>query len=177
VARDAAEWTDPIDYVRRDSIPAPLGLLGFCAAGLVAAWILWTARGLRSARGAAYVSALLLFVWGVLTIGVHDNHNHPLFLLLVATGLGTPHLKNLGFMAATSTLLGSLCLHGLGRYYGPQWRPVMPLADAVARMRMAAGFDLTLLLSVVNCALLVLALARFRTTLAALEEKPIPATV
>jgi hypothetical protein len=118
------------------------------------------------------VSALLLFVWGVLTIGVHDNHNHPLFLLLVATGLGTVHLRNFSFLAATSTLLGSVCLHGLGRYYGPQWRPVMPLADSVARMRMAAGFDLTLLLSLVNCALLVLALVRLKSTLATLEERP-----
>ncbi len=68
--------------------------------------------------------------WGVLTIGVHDNHNHPLFLLLVATGLRTPFLRVFTAAAATSTLLGSVCLHGLGRYYGTQWRSVLPLADS-----------------------------------------------
>ncbi len=169
VMRDKAEWADPIDYVRRDSIALPLGLLGFVAAGLVAAWVLYQARRIASPRSALYVSALLLFAWGVLTIGVHDNHNHPLFLLLVATGLGTPFLRRFAFAAATSTLLGSVCLHGLGRYYGTQWRAVLPLADTVARLRMAAGFDLTLLLSVLNCVLLGVALWRLRPTLENLE--------
>lgn len=169
VMREKAEWADPIDYVRRDSIDLPLGLFGFIAAGLVAAWILYQARRIATPRSAVYVSALLLFVWGVLTIGVHDNHNHPLFLLLVATGLGTPFLRGFALMAATSTLLGSVCLHGFGRYYGTQWRAVLPLADSVARLRMAAGFDLTLVLGLVNCALLVVALWRLKPTLEALE--------
>jgi hypothetical protein len=169
VVRDKAEWADPIDYVRRDSIDLPLGLFGFIAAGLVAVWILYRARRITAPRSAVYVSALLLFVWGVLTIGVHDNHNHPLFLLLVATGLGTPFLRRFAFAAATSTLLGSVCLHGFGRYYGIQWRAVLPLADTVARLRMAAGFDLTLLLSLVNCVLLAVALWRLKPTLEDLE--------
>jgi hypothetical protein len=169
VLREKAEWADPIDYVRRDAFTQPLGLIGFLAAGLVAAWILFLARRIRNPRSVAYVSALLLFVWGVLTIGVHDNHNHPLFLLLVATGLASPFLRGFTLVAATSTLLGSVCLHGLGRFYGPQWRTVLPLADSVARLRMAAGFDLTLILSVVNCALLLVALRRLRQTLAELE--------
>jgi hypothetical protein len=172
VIREKAEWADPIDYVRRDSIDAPLGLFGFIAAGLVAAWILYQARRITTPRSAVYVSALLLFVWGVLTIGVHDNHNHPLFLLLVATGLGTPFLRGFALAAATSTLLGSVCLHGLGRYYGAQWRAVLPLADSVARLRMAPGFDLTLLLGVVNSVLLGIALWRLKPTLESLETKP-----
>ena len=169
VLREKAEWADPIDYVRRDSFSLPLGLIGFTAAGLVAAWILFKARAIQSPRSAVYVSGLLLFVWGVLTVGVHDNHNHPLFLLLVATGLGTPFLRRFSAVAAITTLLGSICLHGFGRYYGPQWRPVLPIADAVARVRMAAGFDLTLVLSVVNCFLLAVALARLESTLRDLE--------
>ena len=169
VLREKAEWADPIDYVRRDSIDWPLGLIGFIAAGLVAAWVLYQARRITTPRSAVYVSAVLLFAWGVLTIGVHDNHNHPLFLLLVATGLGTPFLRGFAFAAATSTLLGSVCLHGFGRYYGIQWRSVLPLADTVARLRMAAGFDLTLVLGVVNCLLLGLALWRLKPTLEGLE--------
>ena len=169
VLRGKAEWADPIDYVRRDAFTLPLGLVGFLAAGLVAAWILFVSRRIRNPRSVVYVSALLLFVWGVLTIGVHDNHNHPLFLLLVATGLGTRFLRGFAFAAATSTLLGSICLHGLGRYYGPQWRTVLPFADSVARLRMAAGFDLTLVLVLVNCLLLVVALWRLKPTLEKLE--------
>lgn len=172
VAAGKAEWADPIDYVRRDSIALPLGLIGFIAAGLVALWILGLSRRITTPRAAAYVSALLLFAWGVLTIGVHDNHNHPLFLLLVATGLGTPFLRGFALTAATSTLLGSVCLHGLGRYYGAQWKTVLPLADSVARLRMAAGFDLTLLLGIVNCALLAVALWRLKPTLESLEKEP-----
>ena len=169
VMKDKAEWADPIDYVRRDSIDWPLGLIGFIAAGLVAAWILYRSRRISNPRSVVYVSALLLFVWGVLTIGVHDNHNHPLFLLLVATGLGTPFLRWFSAAAATSTLLGSVSLHGLGRYYGTQWRAVLPIADSVARIRMVLGFDLTLLLSVINCVLLGVALWRLNRTLEELE--------
>jgi predicted membrane protein len=169
VMRGRAEWADPIDYVRRDSIALPLGLIGFAAAALVAGFVLYQARRVTTSRSAAYVSALLLFIWGVLTIGVHDNHNHPLFILLVATGLGTPFLRRFAFAAATSTLLGSLCLHGLGRYYGTQWRAVLPVADAVARLRMSAGFDFTLVLVVVNSVLLGVALRRLKATLRELE--------
>ena len=169
VMKNKAEWADPIDYVRRDSIDWPLGLLGFVAAGLAALWILYQARRISNPRSVVYVSALLLFVWGVLTIGVHDNHNHPLFLLLVATSLRTPFLRAFSAAAATSTLLGSLCLHGLGRYYGTQWRAVLPIADSVARLRMAMGFDLTLVLSVLNCVLLGVALWRLARTLEELE--------
>ena len=165
-----AEWADAIDYVRRDVFALNLGLIGFLAAGLAASWVLFVARHIRAPQSAVYVGALLLFIWGVLTIGVHDNHNHPLFLLLVATGLQTAFLRRFALAAATSTLLGSICLHGLGRFYGVEWRAFAPIADAVARLRMAFGFDLTLLLSVVNCILLVIALRRLRQTLAELER-------
>jgi hypothetical protein len=173
VFREKAEWPDPIDYVRRDSFEMPLGLIGFAAAGLAAGWIVFCARHIRRPETALYVGALLLFVWGILTVGVHDNHNHPMFLLLVATGLGTPLLRRFTAVAATATLLGSVCLHGFGRYYGTQWRAVLPFADAVARIRMLPGFDLTLVLSVVNSLLLVLALVRLKSTLVDLEG-PLP---
>jgi hypothetical protein len=169
VARDLAGWRDPIDYVRRDDFAVPVGLIGFAAAGLAGAWILFQSRRIADPRSMAYVGALLLFDWGLLTIGVHDNHNHPLFLLLVATGLGTGSLRAFTATAATTTLVGSLCLHGLGRFYGPQWRSVLPLADAVAGLRMSLGFDLTVVLSLVNCLLFLAALFRLKRTLLELE--------
>lgn len=169
VRRDLAGWGDPIDYVRRDAFALPLGGIGFAAAALAFGWILFRARRIANPRSVAYVSALLLFVWGLLTVGVHDNHNHPLFLLLVATGLGTAFLRGFAASLATSTLLGSLCLHGLGRFYGTQWKSVLPLADAVARWRMAPGFDLTMVLSLVNCLLFAAAMFRLKRTLSELE--------
>ena len=170
VRRDLAGWRDSVEYMPRSDIDLPAGLIGFAATGLIFLWILSQSRQFTRPRTVAYVSALLLLVWGVLTVGVHDNHNHPLFLLLVGTGLGTPFLRGLTGVAATSTLLGSLCLHGLGRFYGSQWRQVLPLADSVSRMRMGLGFDLTLILAVVNSVLLVAALLRLKKTLAELEE-------
>ena len=169
VLHGQAEWTDPVDYIRRDAVSWPLGLIGFMAMGLAAAWILHCARAVRTPRAAAYVGALLLLSWGALTIGAHDNHNHPLFLLLVGTGLGSGFLRGLSAAAATSTLIGATCLHGLGRFYGPQWKAVLPVSDGLVRMRMAPGFDLTLILSVVNTAVLVFALARLKRTIAELE--------
>jgi hypothetical protein len=171
VSRGHAGWRDPIDYVRLDDFAPPLALIGFIAAGLVAGWVLFQARRITHPRSVVYVSALLLFIWGALTIGVHDNHNHPLFLLLVATGLRTPFLRSFTLIAATSTLLGSICLQGLGRFYGPQWKSVLPIADSAARLRMAAGFDLTLVLALVNSALLVFALWRLKPTLRELETR------
>ena len=171
VSRGHAEWRDPVDYVRLDDFALPLGLIGFIAAGLVAGWVLYQARRITHPRSVVYVSALLLFIWGVLTIGVHDNHNHPLFLLLVATGLGSPFVRSFTATAATSTLLGSICLHGLGRFYGARWKSILPFADSAARLRMAAGFDLTLVLALVNCALLASALWRLKQTLRELEDQ------
>ena len=170
VRRDLSGWGDSVEYMPRNDIAIPGGLIGFTATGLIFLWILYESRRCTKPRTVAYVSALLLFVWGVLTVGVHDNHNHPLFLLLVGTGLSTPFLRGLAGVAATSTLLGSLCLHGLGRFYGSQWRRVLPLADSVSQMRMAPGFDLTLILALVNTVLLVVALVRLRRTLAELES-------
>ena len=170
VVHDGVDWSSPVAYARRDAFEAPLGLVGFVGAGVLAGWILWTARALKRMTTAAYVSALLLFVWGLLTVGVHDNHNHPMFLLLAGTGLAVPFVRNFSLVAAITTLLGSICLHGLGRYYGAQWRPILPLADTIARMRMALGFDLTLLLAALNVALLVIALARLRGTIEQLEN-------
>lgn len=172
VRRGLAHWTDPVAYVRLDDFDLPLSLMGFSAAGLAFGFVVYEARRMTRPRSAAYVGALLLFIWGVFTIGVHDNHNHPLFLLLVATGLSTNFLRIFTGLAATSTLLGSVCLHGLGRFYGPQWKSILPLADQAARLRMAAGIDLTLLLALVNTILLAAALVRFRQTLGELEALP-----
>jgi len=174
VNRGLAGWRDPIDYVLRTDFELPLGLIGLATAALAGSWILWTARRATGPRAAAYTAALLLFAWSLLTVGVHDNHNHAMFLLLMATGLATRFLRVWIALLATSTMLGSLCLHGLGRFYGPQWRGVLPITEAVSGLRMAAGFDLTMVLSVLNTALFLAALVRLRRTLLELQP-PSPA--
>lgn len=154
-----------IDYVRRDAFPLPAGILGFAAFGAAAAFALRRARGTLNARQACLVAASLLFVWGLLTVGAHDNHNHPLFLLLVATGLGSGFLRRFTLALATSTLLGSVALHGIGRFYGPEWRAILPIAEAAEALRTAIGFDMTFALAVLNVALFVWLLANLREEL------------
>jgi hypothetical protein len=151
-----------IDYVRRDAFPWPAGALGFVAFGAAAAFALGRLRGVASARQACLLAATLLFAWGFVTVGAHDNHNHPLFLLLAGTGLGSPFLRRFTLALATTTLLGSVALHGIGRFYGGDWRGVSRVAEAAEALRMSAGFDLTLALALVNAALAVWLLRRLR---------------
>lgn len=155
VATGRAGWAAIVDYVRRDSFPMPAGTIGFVAAGLAAAYVLSKFASGTRREDMCLAGSGLLFVWGMLTVGVHDNHNHPLFLLLLATGLRTRFLRLFALALAVTTFLGSVALHGIGRFYGPQWKPVLRLAEGADHLRMALGFDVTLILVAANTILLV----------------------
>jgi hypothetical protein len=186
VAEGRATLSAEVDYVLREAFPWDAGLLGFILASAFALFVIVIAiRDImrRSGGGSgldqsvrlnlaqtAFAAATLLFAWGLLTVGAHDNHNHPLFLLLCATGLGSPFLRWFTVVLATSTLLGSVALHGIGRFYGPEWRALLPLANAADALRMSLGFDLTLVLAAVNTMLFVWLLARLRNELEALSD-------
>ena len=60
-----------------------------------------SARG-GDARGVT-AGALLVLAYGVCAVGVHENHPHPLFLLLCATGLATARLRLAAPAARSST--------------------------------------------------------------------------
>jgi hypothetical protein len=103
---------------------------------------------------------MLVLAYGVCAVGVHENHPHALFLLLFATGLATRGLRLLTTGCAFVYVANMLMLSGLGRFYGPRYAALEPLVRWVAGLRMAPGFDLTLLLAAVQIALFAWALGR-----------------
>ena len=93
VVRDGAPALGPVRFARldRSAFPArPIGTLLFAAAAV----LVWRAqRGREGATPAVTAGALLVLAYGVCAVGVHENHPHPLFLLLCATGLATARLR------------------------------------------------------------------------------------
>ncbi len=160
VVRDGAPALGPVRFARLDQLgfPArPIGTLLFVAAAVV----VWRhQRGREGATPAVTAGALLVLAYGVCAVGVHENHPHPLFLLLCATGLATARLRLLAAGCALVYVANMLALSGIGRFYGPRYAVLEPLARAAASFRMAAGFDVTLALVVLQVALFAWALAR-----------------
>lgn len=130
------------------SLPAqPLGFLLFALASVP----LLRAQA-TGPCGAALTGAGLLAAYGLLAVGVHENHVHPMFLLLLLTGL--PTLRLVAVLSASSLVfvLGMLCQSGVGRLYG-RFAYYKPFLGAVDALRMAPGFDLSLALAALNLAL------------------------
>ena len=113
------------------------------------------------------------YAYASLAVGVHENHPHAMVLLLLATGLRGRALPLVAAMVAGVYTFNMVLMSGLGRLHGTRYLAIEPLAARVAGWRMAAGFDLTLLLSVADVVLLLVVLIRMRTLL---EEAAIPAT-
>ncbi|HET9318073.1 MAG TPA: hypothetical protein VFQ51_20940, partial [Vicinamibacteria bacterium] len=127
----------------------------------LAAVAIWRAqRGRVGASPACLAGAMLVLAYGVCAVGVHENHPHALFLCLFATGLATRRLRRLAIGCAAVYVANMLLLSGLGRFYGPRYAVIEPLARWVGGLRMALGFDLTLVLAVVQIALFAWALVR-----------------
>jgi hypothetical protein len=170
VAHDGAPAMGQVRFAPLDLLPLParpIGTLLFVAAAIV----VWRAhRGRAGAPAACLAGAMLVLAYGVCAVGVHENHPHALFLLLFATGLTTRGLRLLTVGCASVYVANMLMLSGLGRFYGPRYAIVEPLARAVAGLRMAPGFDLTLVLAVAQVALFAWALLRLRAVLEALPE-------
>jgi hypothetical protein len=160
VALEGAPAMGPVRFAKLDLLPIParpIGTLLFA----VAAVLVWRAhRGRPGESRACLAGAMLVLAYGVCAVGVHENHPHPLFLLLFATGLATRRLRILAGGCAFVYVANMLALSGLGRFYGPRHALLEPLARGVAALRMAPGFDLTLVLAVLQVALFAWALAR-----------------
>lgn len=172
VVRDGAPVLGPVRFARLDqlSFPArPIGTLLFAAA----AALIWRAhRGRAGGTPAVTAGALLVLAYGVCAVGVHENHPHPLFLLLAATGLATARLRVLAAGCALVYVANMLALSGIGRFYGPRYAVLEPFSRAAASFRMAAGFDVTLALVVLQVALFAWALARPPERTAPLPPSP-----
>lgn len=143
-----------VEYGSLGALPFPAPLAGTALFVAAAAYVL-----VRSARVAVLAGALLVFSYGILAVGVHENHPHSMFLAFAATGLYSRRLRVLVSILSTSYLLNMLSLSALGRFYGLRYMALEPLASSVSSLRMVFGFDLTLLLGVLNTTLFVFVLA------------------
>ena len=99
-------------------------------------------------------------------IGVHYNHPHAAYLLLLATGLNSRRLRVLAGGLAVCYFLNLVAMEGLGRFYGLGHVAIEGWIQAGASFRTAPGFDVTLLLAVAQ-------LAMFALLLRALPAEPV----
>jgi hypothetical protein len=162
-------WSAPVQYARIELLPLParsLGTLLFLAA---AAFICLRQRGRRGSGPALLSAALLFFAYGIFAVGVHENHPHPLFLLLLGTGLPTRALRAQFSVAALVYVFNMLAVSGIGRFHGLRHAALEPLLPAVASFRLALGFDVTLLLAFANVVVFCWMLASLGREIRALE--------
>jgi len=160
-AASEAGLSERVEYASIDSLPIPAGIVGTALFCLAAAYVLFTAS-----RAACLAGAALVFAYGTFAMGVHENHPHSMFLAFAATGLFSRRLRALVALLSLSYVLNMLSLSALGRFYGLRYMALEPLAATVASLRMSLGFDLTLLLGVLNTGFFVWLLASLRSEVA-----------
>jgi hypothetical protein len=153
VAEGGADPAGPVRFARLDLLDVPARSLGAILFASAAVFVVWRQRRAAGTGAASLAGAALVFAYGMLAVGVHENHPHPLFLALLATGLATGRLMALAAGAATVYVLNMLCLSGLGRFHGLRYAALEGTVQAVAGLRMSLGFDFTLALAVVNLVL------------------------
>jgi hypothetical protein len=156
----------PVRYARVDVLDFPASLLGTALFAVAAGFVVLRQRRFKGPGPAALAGAALFFSYSMLAIGVHENHPHPLFLILLASGLGSRALKLIAAVGSSSYVLNMLALSGLGRFYGLRYLALEPLWGSLGGLRMALGFDLTLGLALVNGVLFVALLASLKKDLA-----------
>jgi hypothetical protein len=148
-------FTDRIEYATLDAVGFPAGVLGTASFLAALAFVLRRAPKSPFLAGAGSVLA-----YGVMALGVHENHPHPMFLAFLATGLRSRRLRAIAGLLAASYVLNMLALSGIGRFYGLRYLDVESLAAAVSSLRMGLGFDLTLALAILNTVLFAVFLAQ-----------------
>jgi hypothetical protein len=159
VQRGVDSIAGPVSYAHVSLAGFPVRSLATLLFAL-AAFVVVRAQ-LRETRGpaeraaaACEAGAALFLLYGFFAIGVHENHPHPLFLMLFATGLGTARLRFIAGLASVIYVFDMLSLAGLGRFHGPRYAFFEPVWRAVAAWRMElVGFDLTIALALLNVGL------------------------
>lgn len=135
-------------YAPKDLIPIA-GLIAVSAFAFAIFWICSrTKDGLMMAGG-------LIFAYAMLALGVHHNHPHVMFLAFLATGIRTRHFGWLVGVLSVSYVLNMLSSSGIGRFYGDRYIAWDALATGARSVRHGLGFDLTLVLALVNVAVFV----------------------
>jgi hypothetical protein len=172
-ARDGSwAWSEKVPFVRIEALAFPARTLGAAAMGLLVGWVAWLGRRRAGPHAAALVGFTLVFGYAMLAIGVHENHPHLLVLCLLATGLWSWRLRLIAGMVLTTYTLNMLALSGLGRFYGSRHMALAPLVTRVEGLRLGLGFDITLLLALVNALALVLLVLALPSELAASASAP-----
>ena len=161
---------DAIPYVRIETLAFPVRPLGTLLFLAVAAWVARCQLRASGPRAAALAAATLVLAYGQLAIGIHENHPHAFAPALLATGLVTTRLRILAGVFFSTYVLNMLALSGLGRFYGMRYVAIDGLAHAAAAVRLGLGFDVTLVLAVVNVAAFVWLLAALPREMAAASD-------
>lgn len=162
---------EPVRFARIELLALPARPIGTILVLAAIAFVWRAQRGKRGAEAACLAGAVLFFAYGILAVGVHENHPHVLYALLFATGLRRPALRAVATAASLVYVLNMLMLSGLGRLHGLRYLALEPLLPLVASLRMGMGFDATLLLAAVNTALFAALLLALPTELEALSHE------
>jgi hypothetical protein len=151
--------------VLRAAIAFPTGAFGGVVFLLVVFLVFrWQRRHQlhRRLAPAALAAATLFLGYGMLMVGVHENHPHAFWLLLLLSGLESRRLQWIAAgLGLGYTLNLFLLAPGLGRFHSYRYHGLETLAGRVVDGRMAAGFDLTLALAAVQlvlCGMLLVSL-------------------
>src|SRR5262245_7379309 len=118
VARDGADVAGPVRFARLDTVDVPVRTIGALLFAAAVVYVAWRQRRAPGPGPASLAGACLVFAYGMLAVGVHENHPHPLMIAMLATGLATRRLAVLATGVSTVYVLNMLCLSGLGRFHG-----------------------------------------------------------
>ena len=158
VTDGGASLSSRVSFLKLQDVAFPAAPIGTALVTLTVAGLVWRLRP-RSGPGASLFGGAILFLaFCTMSVGVYENHPHLIFLLLLLTGLATRRLQILAAVTSASYVLTLLLMSGLGRFYGPRHALLEPASRWLTGWRMAAGFDLTLLLACVNTVVFVLLL-------------------
>ena len=175
VTRQGADALDQVRFARLGAVPFSAGAAGVALFVAAAAFITFRQRRAPGPGPACLAGAALVFSYAMLAVGVHENHPHPMFLLLLCTGLASRRLRVLTTVAAGVYVVNMLMLSGIGRFYGPRYAALEPAARALSTWRMALGFDFTLVLALANIALFTVLLAALPAEMERLKGPAPPA--
>jgi hypothetical protein len=134
----------PVSYARIDAFSFPIRPVAYGLFALSVAWYCY------SVRDGVLAGALVIFTYGILALGVHQNHPHSMILAFAATGLFSRRLQVAVGIISLIYVLNMLCLSGLGRFYSLRYMALENMIAWANSVRMSLGFDLTLVLAAVN---------------------------
>jgi len=144
---------DRVQFIFDETVGLPFYAIGrvlWITAALATVFYQRRHPGLRPAMLAG---ATVFFSYAMLATGAYENHIHTLFLLLLAGGLVTRRCRVVFAAGAIVYVLDMAVMSGLGRFYTWRYLVVEPLTPVFDAVRMGLGFDLTVLLAVVDLAL------------------------